>query len=115
VVTDVVARPERWGDAIIVRKDVPASYHLAVVVDDAAQGVTHVTRGMDIYPATDLQRLIQVLLGLPQPLYHHHDLITDEFGRKLSKSAGDISVRGLRSAGLSREEIWAQIGIQVKE
>ena len=63
---------------MIVRKDVPASYHLAVVVDDAWQGITHVTRGRDLYPATDLHRLLQVLLDLPAPLYHHHRLITDD-------------------------------------
>ena len=86
-------QPERWGDAVILRKDVPASYHLAVVVDDARQGVTHVTRGRDLYAATDLQRLLQVLLGLPEPLYHHHRLVTDEQGRKLSKSASDTALR----------------------
>ena len=76
----IEARPERWGDAVIVRKDVPTSYHLAVVVDDAWQGVTHVTRGRDLYAATDLHRLLQVLLDLPAPLYHHHRLITDAHG-----------------------------------
>ena len=70
-------RPERWGDAVIVRKDMPTSYHLAVVVDDAWQGVTHVTRGRDLYAATHLHRLLQVLLDLPAPIYHHHRLITD--------------------------------------
>jgi glutamyl-Q tRNA(Asp) synthetase len=80
----VEARPERWGDAVIVRKDTPASYHLAVVVDDAWQGVTHVTRGRDLFAATDLHRLLQVLLGLPAPVYHHHRLITDAAGRKLA-------------------------------
>ena len=91
----IEARPERWGDAVIVRKDVPASYHLAVVVDDAWQGVTHVTRGRDLYPATDLHRLLQVLLDLPAPVYHHHRLITDDTGRKLAKSARDTSLRAL--------------------
>ena len=71
------AQPEHWGDAVILRKDVPASYHLAVVVDDARQGVTHVTRGRDLFPATGLHRLLQVLLGLPEPLYQHHRLLTD--------------------------------------
>ena len=89
----IEARPERWGDAVIVRKDVPASYHLAVVVDDAWQGVTHVTRGRDLYPATDLHRLLQVLLDLPAPVYHHHRLITDDTGRKLAKSARDTSLQ----------------------
>ncbi len=95
----IVACPERWGDAVIVRKDVPASYHLAVVVDDARQGVTHITRGRDLYAATDLHRLLQVLLGLPEPVYHHHRLITDAYGRKLAKSARDTSIRSLRESG----------------
>lgn len=98
----VTVDPARWGDAVIARKDVPASYHLAVVVDDAFQGVTHVTRGRDLYAATDLQRLLQVLLGLPEPLYHHHRLITDSSGRKLSKSHKDLSLATLRKKGVTR-------------
>ncbi|MCL4766768.1 MAG: tRNA glutamyl-Q(34) synthetase GluQRS [Hyphomicrobiaceae bacterium] len=101
----IAARPARWGDAVIVRKDVPASYHLAVVVDDARQGVTHVTRGLDLYAATDLHRLLQLLLGLPEPVYHHHRLITDASGRKLSKSARDTSLRALRATGATPREI----------
>jgi glutamyl-Q tRNA(Asp) synthetase len=107
----VAARPERWGDAVIVRKDVPASYHLAVVVDDARQGVTHVTRGMDLFAATDLHRLLQVLLGLPEPIYHHHRLITDATGRKLAKSARDTSLRALRAAGATRDDVRAMVGL----
>lgn len=103
--TRVTAQPQRWGDAVIVRKDVRASYHLAVVVDDALQGVTHVTRGKDLEAATDLHRLLQVLLGLPAPLYHHHALITDEDGRKLSKSARDTALASLRCDGATAEEI----------
>ena len=80
---------------MILRKDVPASYHLAVVVDDARQGVTHVTRGRDLFQATGLHRLLQVLLGLPEPLYQHHRLLTDADGRKLSKSAGDTGLAEL--------------------
>ena len=97
----IAAHPERWGDAVIVRKDTPASYHLSVVVDDALQGITHVTRGRDLYAATDLHRLLQVLLGLPEPLYHHHMLIMGPDGRKLSKSAGAPSLKSLRAEGLS--------------
>ncbi len=108
---EVEAHPERWGDAVVVRKDVPSSYHLAVVVDDARQGVTHVTRGRDLYAATDLHRLLQVLLGLPEPLYHHHRLLTDGEGRKLSKSARDTSLRSLRQAGISPAEIRRRIGL----
>lgn len=105
----VDCRPERWGDAVIARKDVPTSYHLAVVVDDAEQGVTHVTRGRDLLAATDLQRLLQVLLNLPFPVYHHHRLLTDETGRKLSKSARDVSLRMLRNRGVTPEEIRRRI------
>jgi len=107
----IAARPERWGDAVLVRKDTPASYHLAVVIDDAWQGVTHVTRGRDLYPATDLHRLLQVLLDLPAPLYQHHRLITDEAGRKLAKSARDTSLRSLRQSGLTPASIRRLIGL----
>ena len=105
------AEPSRWGDAVIVRKDVPASYHLAVVVDDARQAITHVTRGRDLYAATDLHRLLQVLLDLPAPLYQHHRLITDETGRKLAKSAHDTSLRSLRLQGETPETIRGRVGI----
>jgi glutamyl-Q tRNA(Asp) synthetase len=108
---EIEAKPERWGDAVIVRKDVPASYHLAVVVDDAALGVTHVSRGRDLLAATDLHRLLQVLLGLREPVYHHHRLITDANGRKLAKSERDTSLRALRARGASPEEIRAMIGL----
>ncbi len=108
---EVSAEPERWGDAVIVRKDIPASYHLAVVVDDARQGITHVTRGLDLYAATGLHRLLQVLLDLPEPLYHHHRLITDETGRKLAKSARDTSLRSLRAQGWSPERVREAIGL----
>ncbi len=107
----IEVRPERWGDAVIVRKDVPASYHLAVVVDDAWQGVTHVTRGRDLMAATDLHCLLQVLLGLPTPTYRHHRLIVDAGGRKLSKSAGDTSLRSLREGGTSPAGIRRLVGL----
>ena len=104
----VEARPERWGDAVMLRKDVPASYHLAVVVDDARQAITHVVRGRDLYAATDLQRLLQVLLGLPEPVYQHHRLISDGQGRKLSKSDRDTALASLRAAGVSPGDIRRQ-------
>jgi glutamyl-Q tRNA(Asp) synthetase len=107
----IEAHPERWGDAVIVRKDVPTSYHLAVVVDDAWQGVTHVTRGRDLYAATDLHRLLQVLLGLPEPVFHHHRLIVDDAGRKLAKSARDTSLRSLRESGVTPTEIRRLVGL----
>jgi len=107
----IEARPERWGDAVIVRKDTPASYHLAVVVDDAWQRVTHVVRGRDLYAATDLHCLLQVLLGLPTPIYHHHRLITDAAGRKLAKSARDTSLRSLRETGRTPADIRRMLGL----
>jgi len=107
----VEARAEDWGDAVILRKDVPASYHLAVVIDDARQGVTHVTRGRDLYRATGLHRLLQVLLQLPEPLYHHHRLLTDEDGRKLAKSAGDIGLAALRAGGATPADVRRLCGL----
>ena len=107
----ITADPARWGDTVLVRKDVPASYHLAVVVDDARQGITHVTRGRDLYAATDIHRLLQVLLGCPEPLYHHHRLITDAEGRKLAKSAGDTSLASLRAAGVTPDVIRDMVGL----
>ena len=101
----MTADPERWGDAVIVRKDVPASYHLSVVVDDARQGVTHVTRGQDLLAATDLQRLLQELLDLPEPVYSHHRLIKWSNGLKLSKSNQDMGLRVLRQEGATADDI----------
>ena len=106
------AEPGRWGDTVIVRKDVPTSYHLSVVVDDALQGVTHVTRGRDLFAATDLHRLLQILLDLPEPLYHHHDLIADAEGRKLSKSHEDRSLRSLRDHGATPADIRRMVGLR---
>lgn len=108
---DVMAEPDRWGDAVIVRKDTPASYHLSVVVDDARQGVTHVTRGEDLFAATDLHRLLQVLLGLPAPLYHHHRLLLDPDGRKLSKSTGAPRLKDLRATGLTAAAVRELLGV----
>ncbi len=109
--TEIAADPCVWGDAVIQRKDVPTSYHLSVVVDDARQGVTHVTRGLDLYPATSLHRLLQVLLGLPAPIYWHHPLIHDREGRKLSKSERDTSLAELRSQGVTVAEIRHRLEI----
>ncbi len=104
------ARPELWGDTVLQRKDVPASYHLAVVVDDAAQGVTHVTRGRDMEPSTDIHVLLQMLLGLKQPLYNFHRILLDADGRKLSKSRGSPSLRDLRASGETAQDIRAGLG-----
>jgi glutamyl-Q tRNA(Asp) synthetase len=103
--------PERWGDVVLARKDVAGSYHLCVVVDDARQGVTHVTRGRDLYAQTDIHRVLQPLLGLPEPLYHHHRLITDASGRKLAKSARDTSLRALREAGVTAADVRRRVGL----
>jgi glutamyl-Q tRNA(Asp) synthetase len=104
------ALPARWGDAVLIRKEVPASYHLSVVADDAAQGVTHVTRGMDLFAATDLHVLLQHLLGLPSPLYCHHRLLRDATGQKLAKSKGSASLKSLRESGWSAANVRRQLG-----
>jgi glutamyl-Q tRNA(Asp) synthetase len=108
----VEADPWRWGDAVIVRKDVPTSYHLSVVVDDALQGVTHVVRGQDLEAATDLHVLLQKLLGLPTPLYHHHGLVLDPEGDKLAKSRGSRSLNDLRAEGVTAVEIRQRLGFK---
>jgi glutamyl-Q tRNA(Asp) synthetase len=104
------ADPSRWGDVIIARKGIGTSYHLAVVVDDAWQDVTDVVRGEDLLEATAIHRLLQVLLGLPEPRYHHHALIRHGSGRKLAKSKGDESLADLRAAGMTATEIRATLG-----
>ncbi|HWA19260.1 MAG TPA: tRNA glutamyl-Q(34) synthetase GluQRS [Devosia sp.] len=104
------ADPARWGDAVIVRKDTPTSYHLSVVIDDAAQGITHVTRGMDLHAATDLHVLLQWLLGLPSTIYAHHPLIRDDTMQKLSKSRASQSLRDLHAAGVTASNIKSGLG-----
>lgn len=104
-VTNVAADPLAWGDVILARKEVPTAYHLAVVVDDALQGVTHVVRGADLKAATSVHRVLQVLLGLPAPLYTHHALLLDAEGRKLSKSIGSQSLASLRAEGVTPDEV----------
>lgn len=102
--------PARWGDAVIARRDVPTSYHLAVVWDDAEQGISHVVRGQDLAAATDLHVLLQHLLGLPSPAYHHHGLIRDRGGDKLAKSKGSESLADLRSSGVTPDAVRAMLG-----
>ena len=102
---EVSAHPEKWGDVVLARSETPTSYHLAVTIDDALQEVTHVVRGRDLYEATSVHRLLQWLLNLPEPLYHHHDLVIDENGRKLSKSDGDVSLKALRDSGVQASQI----------
>jgi glutamyl-Q tRNA(Asp) synthetase len=107
----VAARPEAWGDVILARKETPTSYHLAVVVDDALQGVTEVVRGQDLFWSTSVHRLLQELLGLPQPAYRHHRLILDAAGRKLSKSTEATGLRELRAAGATPADIRRLVGL----
>jgi glutamyl-Q tRNA(Asp) synthetase len=102
-------QPPLFGDIVLARKEMPAAYHLAVVVDDAFQGVTLVTRGEDLLPATHVQRLLQALLGLPEPAYAHHRLILDADGRKFSKRDHAVTLRSLREAGVTAQEIRAQL------
>jgi glutamyl-Q tRNA(Asp) synthetase len=99
IVGTVSADPLAQGDVVLARKDAPASYHLAVTVDDAAQGVTDVVRGVDLFAATDVHRVLQALLGLPVPAYHHHALVVDAAGRRLAKRDGALSLAEMRAAG----------------
>ncbi len=107
----IAADAAAWGDVVLARKDAPASYHLAVTVDDAAQAVTEVVRGRDLFHATSVHRLLQALLGLAVPQYHHHRLIHDVDGRKLSKSTRATGLRELRGQGLSAVDIRRMVGL----
>lgn len=100
-----IAAPAEWGDVVLARKDVPASYHIAVVVDDALQGVTDVVRGRDLIEATSIHRVLQTLLGLPAPVYRHHELVLDGGGQKLAKSCGSKSLRTMRAEGASPDDV----------
>ena len=105
------ANPGLWGDVVLWRWDAPSSYHLSVVLDDALQGVTHVVRGMDLFHATHVHRLLQDLLGLPAPVYRHHPLMTDAAGQKLSKSIASTGLRALREAGETPSGIRRLVGL----
>ncbi len=107
----IAAAPQAWGDVVLARRETPTSYHLSVVIDDAAQGVTDVVRGQDLFWATSVHRLLQDLLGLPQPGYHHHRLLLDADGRKLSKSTQATSLRALRAKGLTQQDIRRLAGL----
>lgn len=106
----VAAHPERWGDAVIVRKDTPTSYHLSVVVDDALQGVTHVVRGADLEAAADLHALLHRLYGTLDIRFHHHRLVRDGEGLKLSKSLRSESLAALRARGVTADEVRRTLG-----
>ncbi|HWK36879.1 tRNA glutamyl-Q(34) synthetase GluQRS [Sphingomonas sp.] len=105
----VAADPLAHGDVVLARKDAPASYHLAVTVDDAAQGVTDVVRGADLFAATHVHRLLQALLGLPTPAYHHHPLLADAAGRRLAKRDGAPSLADLRDGGMDGAALAAML------
>jgi glutamyl-Q tRNA(Asp) synthetase len=107
----VTARPEAWGDVILARKETPTSYHLSVVVDDALQGVTEVVRGCDLFWSTSVHVLLQHLLGIPQPVYRHHRLVTDACGHKLSKSTDATALRELRRHGATPSDIRRLVGL----
>jgi glutamyl-Q tRNA(Asp) synthetase len=105
------ATPAIWGDAVLSRRDIATSYHVAVVVDDASQGVTDVVRGEDLFMATNLHRLLQALLDLPPPNYHHHALLRDSAGQKLAKSLRAKPLRAFRQEGFTRAEVLQRIGL----
>jgi glutamyl-Q tRNA(Asp) synthetase len=108
--SEVAAEPAVFGDVVLARKDTSTSYHLAVTLDDALQGVTLVTRGADLFPATHIHRLLQALLDLPVPEWHHHDLLTDNAGKRLAKRHDPLTIRALREAGKSPAEVRALAG-----
>ncbi len=107
---EVAARPERAGDIVLARKDIGMAYHLACVVDDGLQGITHVIRGDDLREAVHIQRLLQTLLGLPAPCYRHHRLLTGPDGKKFSKRDNAQSLRDLRNSGISPEQLRIELG-----
>jgi glutamyl-Q tRNA(Asp) synthetase len=109
--TMVAAAPQAWGDVVLARKEIPTSYHLSVVLDDASQGVTHVVRGEDLFWASSVHRLLQRLLDLPEPIYRHHRLVRDESGRKLSKSSASTGLRALRANGASALDVRRMVGL----
>jgi glutamyl-Q tRNA(Asp) synthetase len=114
-VGDVPADAASLGDVVLARKDVPTRYHLAVVIDDALQGVTLVTRGEDLFHATHIHRLLQALLGLPTPGYYHHNLIADSTGLRLAKRNRAITLRTLRHSGKQPADVWRLIGLPEPE
>jgi glutamyl-Q tRNA(Asp) synthetase len=110
-VATVAADPAAWGDVVLARREIPTSYHVSVVLDDAAQGITDVVRGRDLFVAIVVHRLLQALLGLPAPVYQHHSLILDADGRKLSKSTQATGLRELRAGGATPADIRRMVGL----
>jgi len=106
----IAADPLRLGDVVIARKDTPTSYHLAVTVDDAIQGITLVTRGRDLFESTHVHRLLQALLDLPTPDYAHHPLVTSPDGKRLAKRDRTVTIKSLRESDMKAETVWDMIG-----
>ncbi len=106
---EIEATPQNFGDVVLARKDAPASYHLAVTVDDAAQGITHVVRGRDLFASTHVHRLLQAVLGLPTPVYHHHPLLADAGGERLAKRRNAPSLAALRAEGVDPAALVAAL------
>ncbi len=107
----IMATPEIFGDPVIARKDSGTSYHLASVYDDAHQGVTHIIRGEDLFPATHLHRLLQAMLDLPAPIYRHHRLITDETGKRFAKRDHAVTIKALRESGETHSSLRRRVGL----
>ena len=107
----IVANPTPHGDVVLARKDTPTSYHLSVVVDDALQGINLITRGKDLFEATDVHRLLQSLLGLPTPDYFHHELVVGEDGRRLATRHKARSLESIRESGTTAQELFSQLGL----
>jgi glutamyl-Q tRNA(Asp) synthetase len=105
----IAAAPGLLGDVVLARKDIGTAYHLAVVVDDAFQEITHVTRGEDLLSSTHVHRLLQELLGLPAPVYHHHPLVLDENGRRLAKRCDSLAIASMRESGMTPDDVWAAL------
>jgi glutamyl-Q tRNA(Asp) synthetase len=106
----IEVNPDLLGDVVLARKDIGTAYHLAVVVDDAFQHITHVTRGEDLLASTHVHRLLQVLLGLPEPVYLHHALVLDEHGKRLAKRSDALSIAAMRERGMSTSEVLTKAG-----
>ena len=115
VVTSGSALQREVGDVVLSRRDFTGSYHLSVVLDDAEQGITHVVRGQDLFDATPIHVLLQQLMGLPTPIYHHHRLIRDETGKRLAKRDNARAIAALRQGGATPEDIRARVGLPLAD
>jgi len=112
---EIPVQADLLGDVILARKDIGTSYHLAVVIDDAAQGISLVTRGADLLDSTHIHRLLQSLLSLPEPLYHHHELICDDSGERLAKRHDSLALATLREQGLNPNEVYNMLDRMTKK